>query len=351
MSALPATNLSSSRLALPLVLFNDRRPNTTTIRALDWYDHILVSYSGGKDSTALVLELLRRGVPKDRIILMHQLVDGELGAEPFMDWPITAGYCRAFAEALGLRLLYQWRHGGFHRELMKDQARLAPVSFELLDGGRGTAGGLRGKVGTRRLFPQVTADLGKRWCSPALKIDVAAIAICNDPAFQDKRILFLTGERREESSARSRYAEMEVHRTHSRTRHVDHWRMVLDWSEEQVWSLLRRYRVVCHPAYRLGWGRTSCLACIFGQADQWASVRRIAPDLFARIARYEADFGRTIHKGKSIVELADRGHPYPECSDAGLVALALGRDYPTAGILTDTWSLPPGAFRHCGGPN
>ena len=85
-------------VALPVV-DKDRRPNTTTIRDLDWYDHFLVSFSGGKDSIALALGLLKKGVPAERIILMHQHVDGEPGVDgPFMDWHCTEGYCRAFAD-------------------------------------------------------------------------------------------------------------------------------------------------------------------------------------------------------------------------------------------------------------
>jgi 3'-phosphoadenosine 5'-phosphosulfate sulfotransferase (PAPS reductase)/FAD synthetase len=335
-----------------LTVENDRRPNTTTIRDLGWYDYILVSFSGGKDSVALALSLRKKGVAKERIILMHQHVDGEPGVDrTFMDWPCTESYCRAFAQATGLRLLFQWRHGGFHREMMKENAMIAPVSFEYLGGGIGTAGGVRGKVSTRRLFPQVTADLSKRWCSPALKIDVAAMAINNEPRFTKARILFLSGERRQESAARSRYAKMEQHRTHTKSRHVDHWRMVIDWTEEEVWNIMREYNVVPHPAYRLGWGRVSCLACIFGQGDQWASVRLIASDLFARIAQYEREFGRTIHQGKSVVDLANRGTPYPACHNQELVALALSRDYPAHLALTDNWTMPAGAFNHCGGPS
>jgi 3'-phosphoadenosine 5'-phosphosulfate sulfotransferase (PAPS reductase)/FAD synthetase len=338
-------------MALPVV-DKARRPNTATIRDLDWYDYFLVSFSGGKDSLALALGLLKKGVAKERIILMHQHVDGEPGVDvPFMDWPCTEGYCRAFAQATGLRLLFQWRHGGFHRELLKENARTASVSFDYLDGGIGTAGGVRGKVSTRRLFPQVTADLSKRWCSPSLKIDVASIAINNEPRFRGKRLLFLSGERRQESAARSKYAEMESHRTHTKSRHVDHWRMVIDWTEAQVWDTMREFNVTPHPAYRLGWGRVSCLACIFGLADQWASVRLIAPDLFHRIAEYERDFGKTIHKGKSVVDLADRGKPYPACYKPELVALAMGRNYPAHMALTGNWTLPPGAYKHCGGPS
>jgi 3'-phosphoadenosine 5'-phosphosulfate sulfotransferase (PAPS reductase)/FAD synthetase len=338
-------------LTLPVVE-RDRRPNTTFIRDLDWYDYFLVSFSGGKDSVALALGLRKRGVPADSILLMHQHVEGEPGVDrPFMDWPCTESYCRAFSQATGMRLLFQWRQGGFHRELMKENARTAPVSFEYLGGGVGTAGGVRGKLGTRRLFPQVTADLSKRWCSPALKIDVASIAIANEPAFKGKRLLFLSGERRQESAARSRYAEMERHRTHTKGRHVDHWRMVIDWSEEQVWAMMQEFGVMPHPAYRLGWSRVSCLACIFGQADQWASVRLIARDVFERIARYEREFGKTIHRGRSVIDLADRGTPYSECYDRELVVLAMGRYYSSDLALTDNWTLPAGAFRRCGGPS
>jgi 3'-phosphoadenosine 5'-phosphosulfate sulfotransferase (PAPS reductase)/FAD synthetase len=177
------------------------------------------------------------------------------------------------------------------------------------------------------------------------------MAINNEPGFQGKRLLFLSGERRQESAARSKYAEMEQHRTHTKSRHVDHWRMVIDWTEEEVWPIMREFNIMPHPACRLSWSRVSCLACIFGQADQWASVRLIAPDLFNRIVQYERDFGRTIHRGKTVVDLANRGTPYPECHKPEIVALAMGRDYPPGLALTDNWTLPPGAFKHCGGPS
>jgi hypothetical protein len=117
-----------------------------------------------------------------------------------------------------------------------------------------------------------------------------------------------------------------------------------------VWNIMQEFKVTPHPAYRLGWGRVSCLACIFGQPDQWASVRLIAPDLFDRIAEYEREFGKTILKGKTVVELADRGTPYPECNNSEVVGLAMSREYPANFALTDNWTLPPGAFKHCGGP-
>ena len=53
-------------IALPVV-DRERRPNTTAIRDLDWYDYCLVSFSGGKDSVALALGLLKKGVARGGI--------------------------------------------------------------------------------------------------------------------------------------------------------------------------------------------------------------------------------------------------------------------------------------------
>src|SRR5437660_1081661 len=91
-----------------------RRPDTRVLLSLEQYDVILVSFSGGKDSLALVLDLLERGISRDRIQLWHQCVDGEADVDqPFVDWPCTESYVRAVGEALGVRVLFQWRCGGF----------------------------------------------------------------------------------------------------------------------------------------------------------------------------------------------------------------------------------------------
>jgi hypothetical protein len=341
-------------LTLPTVAV--RKPDTRELLPLDAYDLCLVNFSGGKDSLVLVLDLLDRGVPREKIQLWHQCVDGEAGVDaPFMDWPCTEGYVKAVGDALRIRVLFQYREGGFLGELAKHEARTRPVRFERQDGSWGQAGGRKGKVGTRRRFPQVSGDLRVRWCSPLLKIDVAALALNNDPAFKrGRRLLFLTGERREESVSRATYAEREPHRCDRRCRRVDAWRSVIDWPEQKVWDAIRRWRVRPHPAYRLGFGRVSCLACIFGGPDQWASVRRIAPDRFARVAAYEAEFGCTIRKGVAVGQLADRGTPYLACDDAALMALAMSDSYPADQVFVPTgeeWKVPPGAYNRGGGPS
>lgn len=320
--------------------------NIETIDPQDW-DHVIVGFSGGKDSIACVLHLLESGFDKSRIELWHHDVDGHEGSD-LMDWNITRDYCRKFAAAFGLPLYFSWRVGGFEREMLKENQRSAPVRFETPSGEIGQAGGIRGKIATRRMFPQVTANLAQRWCSASLKIDVCTVAVNNQERFHGKRILIVTGERAEESSARAKYAELEPHKSNSGKKTVFQWRPVHKWLEDRVWDIMKRWRVNPHPAYKLGWGRVSCAACIFGNRDQWASLRTLYPERFDRIARYEQEFGKTIHRSKSVVELADAGEAYD--MDEVDAFQAQETEY-LDDILVDVWELPAGAFKETGGPS
>lgn len=94
--------------------------------------------------------------------------------------------------------------------IQRDDAPTAPVLFET-PAGIGCAEG-NGPAGTLGLFPQTSANLSVRWCSPALKIDVLAASIRNQPRFLDGGTLVVTGERAEESPARAGYPAIEPHR-------------------------------------------------------------------------------------------------------------------------------------------
>lgn len=358
---------------------------------LDAYDRIIVGFSGGKDSVACVLSILEeRPDLRDRVVLWHHEIDGVDHDRPgagsgLFDWDCTPAYCRAFAEALGLPLRHQWRDKGFEGEMLREDSSTAGVYYEDDDGqvkylepqrpgknckcghkfggdvwmnerGQWTGsetecpecGKARRGLSTRRKLPQVSADLSVRWCSAYLKIDVAKRVI---NATQEGQVLLVTGERAEESGARARYHQGEVV-SRSKKRVVHQWRPVHAWEETQVWEIMRRWKINPHPCYHLGFGRCSCLGCIFGNADQWASAARINPGQIARIAEFEQEFGLTLKRKENLGDLIARGRVYEQVDALPRqLELARGNRYPADDVIVaGEWLLPAGAFRECGGP-
>lgn len=317
---------------------------------LSQYDRFVVFFSGGKDSVACVLHLLDLGVNPSLIELHHHDVDGREGST-LMDWPVTRSYCQAVGDALGIRVLFSWKVGGLEREMLRENCGTAPITFTRGDGTLVTMGGERSKPNTRRKFPQVSADLRTRWCSSAGKIEVGDRLLNNDERFLQGRTLVITGERAEESAGRARYATFERHRRDNRdgrkARWIDHWRPVHSWPEVAVWNIIQRYRLHAHPAYFVGAGRASCMNCVFGNANQWATIKLIAPTHFEAIANYEDEFGVTIHRTKSVRQQAALGTPWPGAQEWASMAMS---EHFTAPVIMESWRLPIGAFRESCGP-
>lgn len=322
---------------------------------LDEYDHILISESGGKDSMACLFYLLDLGVPPEKIELWHQSVDGgNNDLVEFMDWPITESYIEAVGQHFGIKTSFQWREGGIYNELMRKDSLTGDVYY-CEDGKIIRLPTRNGKRNTRLRWPAMSPDLRVRWCSPYVKIDVFRRVLNNHPRFKDKKVLVVTGERREESPNRSRYAESEIHSCNSKKRLVHAWRPVIDWSEQRIWDEYEKRCFLPHPAYLLGWNRTSCFGCIFSTADLWAMMQEIAPERFRRLVEVEKRIKHTIDTGRmTLEEKAKLGSLKRLPKDQRLskwVNLALSRSFRKKDLIMDKWELPAGAMLGAvGGP-
>jgi 3'-phosphoadenosine 5'-phosphosulfate sulfotransferase (PAPS reductase)/FAD synthetase len=318
---------------------------------LSQYDVLILASSGGKDSIACLLRLKEMGVDLSKIELWHHEVDGREGSR-LMDWTFMTDYNKRFADAMGVPIYFSWLEGGFEGEMLKENSYSRPHKIETPDGlitlERDIA---RAKLGTRRKFPQLSPSLQTRWCSSALKIDVSRRALNNQSRFDGKRILFITGERREESANRAKYNQLEPHacdrRNGRKERHVDAWRPILHWSEEDVWSILERHRIVAPVPYRLGWSRSSCMACIYNDASIWAALAHYFPDRITPISNYEKEFGTTISRKRiNIIDVSAQAKPM-QIDDDEALKQATQEEYMLPIILPEgaTWKLPKGAFR------
>jgi len=320
------------------------------------YDKIIICMSGGKDSWATLLHLYDIGVDRSKIELWHHDVDGREGST-LMDWAFMADYNRKLAEHFNHPLYFSWLKGGMEREMLKENEYSQPHMIETPDGllelPRDTK---RSKPSTRLKFPQVGANLQTRWCSSALKIDVGRRQLTNQTRFDQKKVLFITGERRQESSNRAKYNQFEPHmvdcRAGKKGRHVDVWRPVLHWQEDRVWDALQRHGVLAPVPYRLGWGRSSCMTCIFNSPTIWATIREYFPEKIMPIASLEDRFGTTISRDRiNVLDVLNKAKPM-EISDLVALDQAMREDYilPVVANAEHKWAMPAGAFNEsvCG---
>lgn len=310
---------------------------------LNGYDNIIVALSGGKDSVACLLFLLDQGVDPSRLECWHHCIDGDPEQKQhFMDWKCTIPYIKALCEHLQIPLFMSWRDGGFYEELMKKDCPSKGVYFEDENHELHYVPS-KSKPATRGLFPQQSGSLRTRWCSSSLKIEVMGFALRHQERFLGKKTLVVTGERRQESPSRAKYDELQDHTCNTQSRTVHHWRPVIDWSTEEVWEIIRQHGIIPHPAYWLGFGRTSCMKCVFLNNNDWAKVQKIDLQGFDAIAEVEKQAGKSIARNGKFLEERVQGETVSIDTDWAERAVSEEEWIMPIYFPVEHWTLPAGA--------
>lgn len=342
---------------------------------LEEYDLIAVLLSGGKDSIACYCKLLELGVPKNKIEFWHHDIDGGHPSRR-MDWRCTQNYVKSFAEAESIPLRTSWRVNGFFGELYRigasepvewiepdtgeiRQCRLSPNYLkcqEIKQQAPEDMDGQLRQMGYRMKFPMKTGDLSRRWCSAYLKIMVADTVMSNlEKTKRNAKILVVSGERRGESAGRSKYNEMEIHRTNAEKkahRLVHQWRPVIDYSEKDVWEVLKRHKVNPHPCYRAGWNRCSCAMCIFSTPKLFAGIKELYPEDYELLKQDEKTLGFTLDNKCDLDSFVGNAKSCVYHGDQeALHSLITGDFLQDEVYVTGNWLYPAGAFHGAeGGP-
>lgn len=354
----------------------DKKIYLKELLPLEEYTKIIVLLSGGKDSIACYWKLRELGVPAKKIELWHHDIDGK-HPKRRMDWPVTKSYVKAFAKFTGSRLVTSWREDGFFGELYRIGAS-QPVHYECngkcftcpLTAKQKKSEELRNRVledesvkemlkelGYRFKFPAKSGDLSKRWCSAYLKIDIASSVLRDISKLSDlenQKILVVSGERRGESNGRAKYNEMEVHRTNAVARAhrtVHQWRAVIQYSERDVWEVMRRHGIKPHPCYIAGWNRCSCSQCIFSLPKHFAGIRELFPEEYEALKEDEIRLGFTIDNKKCLDDYVGDAKSCVCWDDPEAIWQLVIGEYSDIYIDPDKWTYPAGAFKGSeGGP-
>lgn len=213
------------------------------------------------------------------------------------------------------------------------------------------------RLGGKRLkFPAKGSSHQGRWCSGNLKAAVQDSVTSNlDQTRSNAKILIVSGERRGESKGRSKYNEIEIHRTNAPIRShriVHQWRPVIDYSERDIWEVLKRHHVNSHPCYCAGWNRCSCAMCIFSTPRLFAGIRELYPEEFEALRNDEKILGFTLdNKCDLETFVGDAKSCVYHGDKKALYSLITGEFSVNDVYVNWKWRYPAGAFHGAeGGP-
>lgn len=386
---------------------------------LEEYDLIAVLLSGGKDSIACYYKLLELGVPKERIELWHHDIDGghpsrrmdwrctqnyvkafaeaenvplrvswrkngffgelyRIGASEPVEWmePDTGEIrqCRLSQnyikcqeikrqatedmekqlKALGYRMKFPAKTGDLSRRWCSAYLKIMVADTVMSNLDR--LGELERIGGKRHKFPAKGSTHQGRWCSGSLKASVQDSVTSNlEKTKSNVKVLVVSGERRGESKGRSKYNEIEIHRTNAEKkahRIVHQWRPVIDYSEKDVWEVLKRHKVNPHPCYRAGWNRCSCAMCIFSTPRLFAGIRELYPEEYNLLKQDEKILGFTLDNKYDLDTFVGCAKSCVYHGDLAAIRSLISGEFTVDEIfIRGIWVYPAGAFHGAeGGP-
>ncbi len=296
------------RIAAPLTNIKNLVVHVMPDVDLTSYDWIVVNSSAGKDSQAMLSDMVRRcdalGIDRSRIVVAH----ADLGR---IEWEGTKALAKAQADAFGVRFEAEKRPQGDLLHQVEFERKMWPSStcrYCTSDHKRGQVL----KILTR-LTEETRATLPK-------DVEIMATVRVKDedgnwikvqrPRMVERpvRILNCMGIRSQESPARSIKNPFEYNAKASGkglVKHVDTYYPIFDWTENAVWAEIKRSEVEHHMAYDLGMGRLSCVFCVFAPKSMLMIAGEHNRELLEEYVAVEERIGHTFRKGFKIAEVRD----------------------------------------------
>lgn len=235
----------------------------------------LISVSGGKDSTAMILNAIERGVE-------FQSVFADTGNEH----PDVYEYLDYLRDALQIEI--QVAKADFTKQISKKAefvkkhwakhgvpSELVSAALEAL---KPTGNPFLDMCIWKGRFPSAKG----RFCTEELKTIPVTEQVVLPIIRSGRGVRSWQGVRRQESTKRATY---DAHKL------IDYgvwvYRPILDWTHEEVFAIHRKHGIKANPLYMKGMGRVGCMPCIMCRKSELAEIARRFPEEIARLREWE----------------------------------------------------------------
>ena len=244
-------------------------------------EHNIISVSGGKDSTALLLLAIER--QPDNL----QAVFADTGNEH----DLTYDYVRYLEQATGVAIrwvkadfarqiagkreyvLTKWAGKGVPQDAIdRAAAALVPTGNPFLD-----------LCIWKGRFPSTKAA----FCSEELKRNPIISQVQQPLIDAGDDVISWQGIRRDESLRRSLLSENELKKAYANGAELWNYRPIIDWTADQCFAMHRKHGIKHNPLYEMGMGRVGCMPCINCRKDELNEISKRFPEAIDRIEQWE----------------------------------------------------------------
>ena len=237
---------------------------------------VIVSMSGGKDSTATALLAIERNVDP-------MMAFSDTGHEH----QSTYDYVNYLEEKLGIKIHWckadfskdierkrtvvetKWRKDGISEDkIERALAVLKPTGNPFLD-----------MCLWKGRFPSTMA----RFCTENLKILPFNEQVLFPAIKEYGQVETWVGVRADESAARAKLPERSMDDTGAEI-----VRPILSWTVEDVFAMHKKHGVDPNPLYKQGMGRVGCMPCVSCNKEELRQIAMRFPEEIERVAEWEA---------------------------------------------------------------